>query len=62
MMFGEYSVGKSSLVVRLTQDEFNTFYHPTIGTEFAVQKIHVDGKIVKLQIWDTGKYYVYIFI
>ena len=35
---------------------FRERYLPTIGVEFSVKDIEVDGKSVKLQTWDTGSH------
>ena len=39
----------------LTQDDvFNDSFMPTIGVDFKIRTIDVDGKTIKLQIWDTA--------
>ena len=40
---------------RFTRNEFNLESKSTIGVEFAMRSINVDGHTVKAQIWDTGK-------
>jgi GTPase SAR1 family protein len=35
------------------QKRFNNDSNPTMGVEFATKKIHVAGKLIKLQVWDT---------
>ena len=35
---------------------FRERYLPTIGVEFSVKDIEIDGKRVKLQAWDTGSH------
>ena len=47
-------VGKTSLLSRFTRNEFNSAYKSTIGVDFAIKSIEVDGKLIKAQIWDTG--------
>ncbi len=42
-------------VSRFTRNEFNLESKSTIGVEFATKSINVDGKVIKAQIWDTGK-------
>ena len=39
---------------RFTRDEFEQNSQSTIGVEFEAKMITVDGKQVKVQIWDTG--------
>ena len=41
--------------MRFTTNEFNADSKSTIGVEFAARSITIDGKVVKAQIWDTGK-------
>jgi len=53
---GDAAVGKSSLLVRLTDQRFMTNPDPTLGVEFGSKLIEIpeQGKIVKLQCWDTA--------
>jgi small GTP-binding protein len=55
VLIGDSGVGKSNLLSRFTRNEFNLDSKSTIGVEFATRSIQVDGKIIKAQIWDTGK-------
>lgn len=54
VLIGDSGVGKSNLLSRFTRNEFNLESKSTIGVEFAVRSIDVDGKRVKAQIWDTA--------
>jgi len=54
VMVGEVGVGKSSLVLRYTDDTFLDDEVGTIGADFKVKFIKVDKKNVKMQIWDTA--------
>lgn len=54
VMLGSTTVGKSSLVTRLTRDTFNNGTSSTIGAAFLSKTIQVEDTQVKLQIWDTG--------
>ena len=47
-------VGKSCIVQRLTQDVFKSDHQITIGVEFGAFVMKIEGKLVKLQIWDTA--------
>ena len=47
-------VGKSCLLARVMDNEFKLEHQVTIGVEFGSFVIRLDGKIVKLQIWDTA--------
>jgi Ras-related protein Rab-2A len=53
---GDAAVGKSSLLVRLTDQRFLTNPDPTLGVEFGSKLVSIpdDDKIVKLQCWDTA--------
>ena len=55
VIIGDSGVGKSNLLSRLTRNEFHLDSKSTIGVEFATRSIQHDGKIIKAQIWDTGK-------
>lgn len=54
IVVGDGAVGKTALSVRFTQGKFEDDYKMTIGVDFAVKMMQVDGKKVKCQIWDTG--------
>ncbi|KAG5461767.1 MAG: ras family-domain-containing protein [Olpidium bornovanus] len=56
VLIGDSGVGKSNLLSRFTRNEFNLESKSTIGVEFATRSIKVDGKVIKAQIWDTGKF------
>uniref|UniRef100_A0A3B4HCL4 RAB11B, member RAS oncogene family, a n=1 Tax=Pundamilia nyererei TaxID=303518 RepID=A0A3B4HCL4_9CICH len=54
VLIGDSGVGKSDLLSRFTRNEFNSESKSTIGVEFATHSIQVDGKTIKVQIWDTA--------
>ncbi|SDA02092.1 BZ3501_MvSof-1269-A2-R1_Chr8-2g10032 [Microbotryum saponariae] len=59
ILLGDAATGKSSLLVRLTDDRFLNHSEPTIGVEFGSRLVELTegedkGKKVKLQIWDTA--------
>ncbi|WFD18566.1 hypothetical protein MCAP1_000770 [Malassezia caprae] len=55
IIIGDASVGKSSLLVRLTEDRFLVDSDTTIGIEFGSQIVTLPkGERLKLQIWDTA--------
>ncbi|KAJ1921340.1 Vacuolar protein sorting-associated protein 21 [Mycoemilia scoparia] len=54
VLLGEAAVGKSSLVLRIVNDEFEENKQPTIGAAFMKRKINVDNVCVKFDIWDTA--------
>lgn len=53
LMVGESGVGKSSLILRFTENAFEEL-SPTIGVDFRIKTTTVDGKNVKLSLWDTA--------
>lgn len=54
LIIGDSGVGKSSLLVRFADNMFSGNYITTIGVDFKIRTIDVDGERVKLQIWDTA--------
>ncbi|KAF9405184.1 Ras- protein yptc6 [Podila epigama] len=55
VLIGESSVGKTNMLSRFTQNQFNLESKSTIGIEFSTAKsIEIDGKVLKAQIWDTA--------
>ncbi|XP_013411313.1 ras-related protein Rab-35 isoform X2 [Lingula anatina] len=50
----KYRVGKSSLLLRFADNTFSGTYITTIGVDFKIRTIEVNGEKVKLQIWDTA--------
>mmetsp|Transcript_47720 Transcript_47720/g.74461 ORF Transcript_47720/g.74461 Transcript_47720/m.74461 type:complete len:202 (+) Transcript_47720:1-606(+) len=54
LLTGDSGVGKSSILLRFTDDSFASDQPATIGVDFKVKAIDVDGKKVKLTIWDTA--------
>ena len=54
LLIGDSGVGKSCLLIRFADDSFNTSFITTIGIDFKVRTVSLDGRRVKLQIWDTA--------
>jgi len=55
LIIGERAVGKSSLLLRFTDDMFDPEQPCTIGVDFKVKTLTVEGdNKVKLAIWDTA--------
>jgi len=54
VLLGEAAVGKSSLVLRFVQNDFNENTSPTIGAAFLTQKCRLENRVVKFEIWDTA--------
>ncbi|MHA1838432.1 MAG: Rab family GTPase [Candidatus Ranarchaeia archaeon] len=51
---GQGNVGKTSLILRYTQNAFIEDYKPTLGTDFAIKKLSIGGRKIALQIWDLA--------
>ncbi|CAF3826885.1 unnamed protein product, partial [Rotaria magnacalcarata] len=51
LIIGESGVGKSCLLLRFTDDRFDVEMAATIGVDFKVKPLEVDGNRVKLAIW-----------
>jgi len=56
LTLGDSGAGKSSLLLRYTQNEYTAEYMPTIGIDFRLKTVEVEGKMVKVQVWDTDYY------
>ncbi|KAL0074559.1 P-loop containing nucleoside triphosphate hydrolase protein [Phycomyces blakesleeanus] len=56
LLIGNSNVGKSSLLLRFTDDTFlpQEEVSATIGVDFKVNMMQVDGQSYKLTIWDTA--------
>jgi len=46
-------VGKSCLLLQFTDKRFQPVHDLTIGVEFGARMVTIDGRPIKLQIWDT---------
>jgi small GTP-binding protein len=54
MLVGDMGVGKSSLLLRLVENEFSPAFLPTIGIDIRSTIISVGPKRVKLQLYDSS--------
>jgi len=51
---GDSAVGKSCLLSRFVDNSFAQTYTSTVGVDFKIKTVEVDGTEVKLQVWDTA--------
>ena len=54
VIFGDAGCGKTTLTQRFLTNLFKSDAKMTIGVDFEVKSLEVNGKKVKLQIWDFG--------
>jgi len=54
IIFGDAGCGKTTLAQRFLTNLFKSDSKMTIGIDFEVKSLEVEGKKVKLQIWDFG--------
>ncbi|CAF0925816.1 unnamed protein product [Rotaria sordida] len=54
VLLGEGSVGKTSIVLRYTDNLFNDKHLETQQASFKTKKLNLDGRRVELAIWDTA--------
>ena len=55
LLIGDSGVGKSCLLIRFADDSFNTSFITTIGIDFKIRTVELDGRRVKLQIWVSSE-------
>jgi small GTP-binding protein len=53
-LFGPGGVGKTSLLLRYIKDYFSDDLKKTIGSNFLIKDVNIDGKNVRLLLWDIG--------
>ena len=51
---GDAGVGKSSIILRYTNNEFNASLVSSIGVDFKSKDILINNQKIKIQIWDTA--------
>ena len=54
VFIGDAGVGKSSIIIRYTNKEFNPENFSTVGVEYYTRVIPIDNSKIKLQIWDLA--------
>jgi len=54
IIIGDSGVGKSNILSRYLNDDFNLDSKNTVGVELGTKYLKIKGKGAKLQIWDTA--------
>ena len=54
LLIGDSSVGKTSILLKYIEDKFAENYVSTIGIEYKIKSLIINGKKVLLRIWDTS--------
>ena len=54
LLIGDCGVGKSSILLKFTDDIFNKEHISTIGVDFKIKTFTYKNKKIKLQLWDTA--------
>lgn len=54
VIIGDSAVGKTNILLRFVNDEYKMNHITTIGVDFKVKVMPIDGLNIKMQIWDTA--------
>ncbi|EYC28106.1 hypothetical protein Y032_0008g342 [Ancylostoma ceylanicum] len=54
IMLGAAGVGKTAIITRFVDNYWMDRAIPTIGVDFTGRTVNVDGRPVRIQIWDTA--------
>lgn len=54
IILGDSCVGKTSILSRFAENSFSGNYVTTIGIDFKIRSIVVNGQKVVLHLWDTA--------
>ena len=54
LLCGDSSVGKTSLLLKYTDNFFPDLHISTIGVEYKIKELNIKGRKVILRIWDTS--------
>lgn len=53
-MLGMWGVGKTSLVKRYVESQFDEKYHSTLGVKVDKKQVEVEGQPLQLMLWDIA--------
>jgi small GTP-binding protein len=61
LIIGDSGVGKTNILLRFCENNFQSSHLTTIGTicnnkgiDFKIKTLEIDNKKIRLQIWDTA--------
>lgn len=54
LVIGEAGVGKTSMTNKIVYNTFLENYKATIGCEFGLKVMNVNGEVVRVQLWDLA--------
>lgn len=54
LLIGDSGVGKTNIILRFCEDNFVPTHLTTIGIDFKVKSMDIEGKRETIQIWDTA--------
>jgi small GTP-binding protein len=54
ILIGDSNCGKTSMINKYVNNEFNNNYICTIGVDFMMKNLVVNSEVIKIQIWDTA--------
>ena len=54
IIVGDSGVGKTNLLTRYCDNTFEDNYVATVGVDFKLKVVDIEGTRVRLQLWDTA--------
>jgi small GTP-binding protein len=54
-MLGDSAVGKTNIIIQLSESSFNPDLFPTVGAASITRRIQTGNGEIALQIWDTAR-------
>lgn len=54
VIIGDSAVGKTNILLRYVNEQYKMTHITTIGVDFKIKTVAIDGVKIKMQIWDTA--------
>ena len=54
VIVGDSAVGKTNILMRFVDEGYKTSHITTIGVDYKIKVLTIDGVSIKMQIWDTA--------